>query len=106
MSTQLDGPRLFIDGEWVDASSDDAIDVINPATEDVIASVPQASIGDVDRAVAAARRAFDEGPWRGMSARERSDQLVTFVQAVADRRAELVDLIISEAGSARSIAQA
>jgi aldehyde dehydrogenase (NAD+) len=98
--------RLYIGGEWVDASGDGAVTVVNPATEQVIARVPQASTADVDRAVAAARRAFDEGPWPRMSARERSDALLRFTQAVADRRADLVDLIIAEAGAARPIAQA
>ena len=48
--------RLYIDGSWVDAASDEGLDVINPATEEVIAQVPQASVADIDRAVAAARR--------------------------------------------------
>ena len=106
MTVQLETARLYIDGQWVDATSDDAVAVVNPATEEVIAHVPQASVGDVDRAVAAARRAFDEGSWPGMSPRDRSDALVRFVQTVADRRADLVDLIVAEAGSARPIAQA
>jgi aldehyde dehydrogenase (NAD+) len=96
--------RLYIDGSWVDAASDEGLDVINPATEEVIARVPQASVADIDRAVAAARRAFDDGPWPRMSARERSDLLVRFVQAIIDRREELIELIIAEAGAARSIA--
>src|SRR5262249_25088796 len=100
------GARLYIDADWVDATGIDEVEVVNPATEEVIARVPQASTGDVDRAVASARRAFDEGPWPRMSPRERSDVLVRFVQAVTDRRAELVDLIVAEAGWARAIAQA
>ncbi len=106
MGTELKRYRLYIDGEWVDASSDDESAVINPATEEVIGTVPQASTVDVDRAVAAARRAFDDGPWARMSPRERSDALLRFMQAVADRRGELVDLIVAEAGCARPYAQA
>ena len=98
MTTQLEQPRLYIDGAWVDASGDDAVAVVNPATEEVIARVPQGSVADVDRAVGAARRAFDDGPWPRMHAAERSDVLVRFVQAVADRRDDLVDLIVAEAG--------
>jgi aldehyde dehydrogenase (NAD+) len=98
--------RLFIDGTWVDAVSDESLDVINPATEEVIAQVPQASVADIDRAVGAARRAFEEGPWPGMSPRARSEHLVRFVQTIIDRREELVELIIAEAGAARSIAGA
>ena len=106
MSTQLRSYRLFIDGAWTDGSATDEIEVLNPATEEVIGRVPQASIADVDLAVAAARRAFDEGPWPRLTPRERSEALLRFTHAVADRKAELVDLIIAEAGSARMIASA
>jgi aldehyde dehydrogenase (NAD+) len=98
--------HLYIDGKWVDGSSDEELEVVNPATEDVIANVPQASIHDVDRAVEAARRAFEDGPWPRMAPRERSDILLRFIQALADRRSELVDMIITEAGAARPIAEA
>jgi len=62
--------QLFIDNEWRDADSGGTLDVINPATEDTIASVPSAGQSDLDRAVAAARAALD-GPWGRLSARER-----------------------------------
>jgi aldehyde dehydrogenase (NAD+) len=105
MATELKNPRLYIGGTWVDATGEADVAVINPATEEVIAQVRQASRADVDRAVAAARHAQDEGPWPRISPRERSDALVRFTQIIADRRDELVDLIIAEAGSARPIAQ-
>jgi aldehyde dehydrogenase (NAD+) len=98
--------ELYVGGAWVGAESDEVLDVINPATEEAIGQVPQASVADVDRAVAAARQAFEEGLWPRMSPRERSDALLRFTQAVADRRVELVDLIIAEAGSARWVAEA
>ena len=106
MGTELKTPRLYIGGEWVDATGDDETDVVNPATEEVIARVPQATVGDVDRAVNAARRAFDEGPWPRMSPRERSDALLRFTGTVERRRPDLVDLIVAEAGCARPFAQA
>jgi aldehyde dehydrogenase (NAD+) len=106
MATTLRNYQLYIGGEWVEATGDDGLDVINPATEESIGAVPQASIADVDRAVAAARRAFEEGAWRKLKPRERSDALLRFMQTVADRRAELVDLIIAEAGAARWVADA
>jgi aldehyde dehydrogenase (NAD+) len=106
MAIDLGNARLYIDGDWVGASGDDEVAVVNPATEEVISKVPQASVADVDRAVEAARRAFDDGPWARMKPRERSDLLTEFVQTIADRRGELVDLIVAEAGSARSIAEA
>ena len=62
--------QLFINGEWRDASGGKTIEVVNPATEEVIAEVASAERSDVDAAVAAARAAFD-GPWGKLSARER-----------------------------------
>jgi acyl-CoA reductase-like NAD-dependent aldehyde dehydrogenase len=62
--------QLFIDNQWRDADAGGTLDVINPATEDTIASVPSAGQSDLDRAVAAARAALD-GPWGRLSARER-----------------------------------
>jgi aldehyde dehydrogenase (NAD+) len=106
MAIALDSRKLYIDGKWVDASSDEELEVINPATEGVITKVPQAAVDDVDRAVEAARGAFEDGPWPRMSPRERSDRLTRFVQAIADRRSEIVDMIIAEAGAARPIAEA
>ena len=64
--------RLFIDGDWVTPAGTGTIDVVNPHTEEVIARVPEASPTDIDRAVAAARRAFDQGPWPHMKAAERA----------------------------------
>jgi len=105
MSSALRTYRLFIDGAWVDGSGDEESSVISPSTEEVIGSVPQASISDVDDAVGAARRAFDDGPWPRMAPAERSRILVAFAEAIASRRAELIELIIDEAGSARPIAE-
>jgi len=55
--------KLFIDGAWVAPSSDGKIDIVSPMTEEVILQVAEAREADMDRAVAAARKAFDEGPW-------------------------------------------
>ena len=55
--------RLYIDGAWRDSEGDAVLTVLNPATEEIIGAVPDGTAGDVNRAVAAARRAFDEGPW-------------------------------------------
>ncbi|HEY7440253.1 MAG TPA: aldehyde dehydrogenase family protein [Acidimicrobiia bacterium] len=98
--------RLYIGGKHVEATGDDVATVINPATEEVVAEVPQASTADVDSAVVAARQAFDDGPWPRMAPRARSDLLLRFTETLVARRSDLVDLIITEAGSARPIAQA
>ena len=66
----MDSYAMLIDGERVQAASGRTFDVMNPATGEVLARVPDAQAADVDRAVKAARRAFDEG-WRDVTAQER-----------------------------------
>jgi len=78
--------KLLINNEWRDASTGKTMDVINPATEDVIATVASAGKDDVDAAVAAARAAFN-GPWGKMSARDRG----RLVSKLADRLLEKAD---------------
>src|ERR1039458_2925063 len=63
--------RLYIDGKFVAAASGKTFPVFNPATGDVIAHVPEAEQEDVNRAVAAARRAFDDGKWTRLAPSER-----------------------------------
>jgi len=87
--------RLLIDGQWVDGSK--TFDTINPATGEVLTQVVEASASDVDRAVDAARRAFEgkSGPWRKMPASERGRliwQLADLVAAHIDELAELETL--------------
>jgi acyl-CoA reductase-like NAD-dependent aldehyde dehydrogenase len=67
----LSPARLFIDGQWVDPQSGQNFKTINPATEEAITDVADASAEDVDRAVQAARRAFESGPWGKMSGADR-----------------------------------
>jgi acyl-CoA reductase-like NAD-dependent aldehyde dehydrogenase len=96
--------RLYIDGTWQDSEGDAVLTVLNPATEEVIGTVPDGTAGDVDRAVRAARRAFDEGPWPTMSPRERAAVMLRMAD-VMDRRAdELKELAVREAGSTRGLA--
>jgi len=69
--TKVSPRKLFINGEWVDAASGETFETVNPATEEVVTTVAKAGPEDVNRAVAAARKAFEEGPWPKMSASER-----------------------------------
>ncbi|WFE75401.1 aldehyde dehydrogenase [Roseinatronobacter sp. S2] len=66
---------FFINGEWTAPQGDRRLDVISPVTEKLLFSYPEASAADMDRAVAAARRAFDDGPWPRMPAQERASYL-------------------------------
>src|SRR4051794_41896360 len=101
MTTALKNYGLYIGGEWIDPSSDDGLEVINPATEEAIGRVAQGTVADVDRAVDAARRAYVDGPWRRMSARERSDALLRFMQEGNDPRARPLALFIPPKRAAR-----
>ncbi|MCU4183357.1 aldehyde dehydrogenase family protein [Acidiferrimicrobium sp. IK] len=96
--------HLYIDGKWVDASSGETIAVVNPATEATIAEVPQASVADVQRAIDAARRAFDDGPWPRMEPRERAAVLRRMGEIMRRRSAELIALNVAEAGSTQMLA--
>lgn len=73
--------KLFIAGEWATPATGARIDIISPSTEETVGSVAEASQADVDRAVAAARHAFDHGPWPRMSGPERAAKL----REIADR---------------------
>ena len=84
--------RLLIDGQWVDGSKH--FETINPATEEVLTHVVEASSADVDRAVKAARRAFEDrsGPWRKLSASERGRLLWKLADLVEKNIDELAEL--------------
>src|SRR5271169_13339 len=84
--------KLLIDGEWVAAASGKTFPVYNPATGTVLGQVAEADKEDVNRAVAAARRAFDSGPWSRMTGSERGRllwKLAGLVERNLDEFAEL-----------------
>jgi hypothetical protein len=84
--------KLFIDGKWTDPSGASKIDVINSATEELFATVAEAQAPDVNRTVAAARRAFDHGPWPRMSHGERAEYmraLAMELDTLADKHAQI-----------------
>src|SRR5882672_5258529 len=89
---------FFIDGAWQRPASGELLAVHSPASEEEIGAAPRASAPDVERAVAAARRAFESGPWPRMSPAERSDALLAMAAHLAERRAALAELSIAEAG--------
>jgi betaine-aldehyde dehydrogenase len=94
--------QLFIGGEWVKPEGKGVIEVISPHTEEVIGTVPDASPADIDKAVAAARAAFDEGPWPRMTPEERAEGLKRLSGALQSRAEQIADVISSENGSPKS----
>src|SRR5438034_5485050 len=83
--------QLFINGQWRDAASGTTIDVVNPATEEVVATVASAEKDDVDAAVAAARGALD-GPWGKLSARDRGRLLWKLGEKLMEKADEIARL--------------
>src|SRR5579884_1377668 len=81
--------KMFVNGEWVDSSSGKTFESINPYNGKAWAVVPEAGEEDVDRAVRAARRAFEEGPWGKMSGFERGKLMRKLGQLIADNAQNL-----------------
>jgi len=77
--------RFFINGEWVAPKSGKTLDVVSPVTEELLFSYPEASEADMEAAVAAAREAFDNGPWPRMSSAERAGYLRKVASLLEER---------------------
>jgi acyl-CoA reductase-like NAD-dependent aldehyde dehydrogenase len=97
--------QLFIDGTWVDASSDAHIDVIDSGTEDLYYRVAAAQAADMSRAIAAARASFDAGPWPRLSHAERAAYLRALGEGLSKRGDVLGQLWARETGALFSFAQ-
>jgi aldehyde dehydrogenase (NAD+) len=95
--------QLLIGGEWVDPEATSSIDVIGASTEEVIGRVPDAVPADIDRAVAAARLAFDTGEWPRLSPSERASYLNSLSQALQSRESDITSTITAENGSPISL---
>ncbi len=97
MNQDLASPaRQLIDGAWVDAADGGRWQVIEPATEDVVADVPFGGAADVDRAIAAAERALPG--WRAQTAYQRGDVLLRAAALLRERAAELARVTVRESG--------
>jgi aldehyde dehydrogenase (NAD+) len=90
--------HLFIGGDWVRPSGAATVDVVSPHTEEVVGRVPDGSPRDIDRAVAAARAAFDAGPWPRMDAAERAVVVQRVAALYTNRVTEMAALIAEEMG--------
>ncbi|AMK25627.1 aldehyde dehydrogenase [Sphingobium sp. TKS] len=90
--------KFLIGSRYVDPASSEVLKVISPITEDVIGEVPLATTADMDRAVAVARRAFEEGPWPKMSIAQRGEYLERLVELLEPHISEARNLQIAEMG--------
>jgi aldehyde dehydrogenase (NAD+) len=89
---QIRQTQCFIDGNWVPAASGKTFETLHPATEEVIAQVAEGDEQDVDLAVKAARKAFDDGPWSELSARERGQLMFRLADLLEQEAEELAAL--------------
>jgi aldehyde dehydrogenase (NAD+) len=94
--------KVYIGGEWVQPDGKGTIDVVSAHTEQVIGTVPDAAPADMDRAVTAARKAFDDGPWPRMSPADRAEGIKRLSGALQSRSQDLADTISAENGSPKS----
>jgi acyl-CoA reductase-like NAD-dependent aldehyde dehydrogenase len=91
--------ELFIDGNWVAPTTDAVVTITSPHTEEAIGQAPAAAPADVDRAVAAARAAFDVGPWPRFSPAERIAAVERLAAAYKERRKDMAELISATIGA-------
>src|SRR6266496_2772798 len=84
--------KMLIERKWIDSTSGRTFETINPATGQTIAHVAEGEKADVDKAVRAARKAFEKGPWRKMSARERGRLLYKLADLIEKQAEELAEL--------------
>ena len=103
MSTTVSKHQNLIGGEWVDSSGGETMEVVNPATGEVIAEVPAATAEDVDRAVQAAKKALVE--WRETTPGERSEVLLKLADAIDEHAEELAELESRNVGKPLSYAR-
>ena len=94
--------QLYINSEWIDSTGDEIADVLNPATEEVIAKVPVGTTDDVDKAVAAAKAAFPA--WNATPIEDRIDLMEKFYTAIEARKDEIADTIVAELGASKKFA--
>lgn len=90
--------QLFIDGHWVAPVRNGSFDTVDPSTEQVIARVAAATAEDVDLAVKAARKAFDEGPWPRMRGADRAAVLRRIGKGIRDHLQELAEIEVRDNG--------
>lgn len=105
VSITLSNPQqLYIGGAWVDAAQRGSIEVVSPATELPIITVAEAREADVDAAVAAARDAFDHGPWPRLSPAERAEWLRKLSAALETRAPEIAKAWVEQTGALATVA--
>jgi aldehyde dehydrogenase (NAD+)/betaine-aldehyde dehydrogenase len=102
----IDGPTCYIDGAWEIGQGDQQLTSVNPTTTAAIRDMPVASVGQAERAVLAARRAFDEGPWSTVTPRERADLLREIADVMERNANDLLEVVVTEVGAPVTLTRA
>ena len=105
-TVKISANKLLINGKWVDAVSGKTFATINPSTGEPITQVAEADAADVDKAVAAARFAFEKSAWRKMSAAQRGGLMYKLADLVEKHADELAELEAWDNGKPYSVARA
>src|SRR4029077_8557294 len=105
-NVKISATKLLINGQWVNSTSGKTFPTINPATGEVITQVAEADAPDVDKAVGAARAAFEKGAWRKMSASQRGNLLYKLADLIEKHADELAQLEALDNGKPYSVARA
>ncbi|MBV8051918.1 MAG: aldehyde dehydrogenase family protein [Acidobacteriaceae bacterium] len=92
VKTDVRTHQMYVNGEWVESQSGKTLPVYDPASEEVIAKVPDCNAEDVNRAVAAAKAAFEEGPWASTTAQERGRVLFRLADKIRQNAAKLAEI--------------
>jgi aldehyde dehydrogenase (NAD+) len=103
--TMREHHRFYIGGQWVAPAGSATIDVISPHTEEIVGRVPEGTEADMDRAVAAARDAFDNGPWPQMDPADRAAAIARLADLYAGKLVEFAEVITEEMGSPITFSQ-
>jgi betaine-aldehyde dehydrogenase len=99
MGVDRERDTIFIGGQFAPAVGRERFEVVNPATEQVVGHAPKGTTADMDAAVAAARRAFDDGPWPKMSTTERAEVLARLHASLSARTQDIAELVTDEVGT-------
>ncbi len=98
--------QMYVDGQWVESASGRRFDTVDPATEQVITTVPHSDAEDVERAVRAARRAFEDGPWPTMTPAQRQRMIWRIAEGITARADQFAELESIDNGKSVAVAKA
>src|SRR5699024_6470112 len=105
VSTKVRELKNYINGEWTTSTNKDLNKVINPATQEVIATAPRATKEETERAIQIAKETFESGVWSDLTAQERAQYLYKVADKIDERFEEIVELEVTNNGKIKAEAE-